>query len=49
MKSPASRSNLTVLVMVAVFAPAWAGGPLLIDHPVNEDTSGIWNPTSTEG
>jgi undecaprenyl-diphosphatase len=49
MKGPASRSNLTVLLMVAVFAPAWAGGPLLIDHPVNEDTSGIWNPNVYRG
>jgi membrane-associated phospholipid phosphatase len=22
---------------------AWAGGPLLIDHKVNEDNSGMWN------
>jgi membrane-associated phospholipid phosphatase len=49
MKSTASRSNWTVLLMVAVFAPAWAGGPLLIDHPVNEDTSGIWNPNVYRG
>jgi len=49
MKSPASRSNWTVLLMVAVFAPAWACGPLLIDHPVNEDTSGIWNPNVYRG
>ena len=32
-----------------VLSTCWSGparpdGPFLIDHPVNEDTSGIWNP-----
>ena len=29
--------------------PARPDGPFLIDHPVNEDTSGIWNPNVYRG
>jgi len=30
-------------------SPVHAGGPLLIDHPVNQDESGIWNPNVYRG
>jgi undecaprenyl-diphosphatase len=49
MKCAASCSICAVLLTTAVFSSAWAGGPLLIDHPVNEDTSGIWNPNVYRG
>jgi len=49
MKGLASCSICTLLFASAAFSSAWAGGPLLIDHPVNEDTSGIWNPNVYRG
>jgi undecaprenyl-diphosphatase len=38
-----SRTAVALLAILAASA-TWAGGPLLIDHPVNQDESGIWNP-----
>jgi len=49
MRFPVSRSIEAVLLTTAVLSSAWAGGPLLIDHPVNEDTSGVWNPNVYRG
>ena len=47
------RSAVAGLLAVTISAcwpgPVHSGGPLLIDHPVNEDTSGIWNPNVYRG
>jgi membrane-associated phospholipid phosphatase len=45
----ALRSSMIVLCVVVTVSPARAGGPLLIDHPVNQDESGIWNPNVYRG
>jgi membrane-associated phospholipid phosphatase len=49
MSVPALRSSMVVLCVVATISSARAGGPLLIDHPVNQDESGIWNPNVYRG
>jgi membrane-associated phospholipid phosphatase len=47
----ASSCALVIGLVISLFmaSPTWAGGPLLIDHPVNEDTAGIWNPNIERG
>lgn len=38
-----------LVISSCITGPVWAGGPLLIDHPVTKDTSGIWNPNVERG
>ena len=40
---------MIALCAVVAVSSARAGGPLLIDHPVNQDESGIWNPNVYRG
>ncbi len=49
MRFSALRSPMVALCVVVTVSSARAGGPLLIDHPVNQDESGIWNPNVYRG
>jgi undecaprenyl-diphosphatase len=45
-----SSLQTSVALLSVLAAPAtWAGGPLLIDHHVTQDESGIWNPNVERG
>jgi membrane-associated phospholipid phosphatase len=49
MNFSALRSPMVALCVAIMVSSARAGGPLLIDHPVNQDESGIWNPKVYRG
>ena len=49
MNFSALRSPMVALCVAMIISSARAGGPLLIDHPVNQDESGIWNPNIYRG
>ena len=44
-----SLAMATALLLALAAHAAFAGGPLLIDHKVEKDESGIWNPNVERG